>query len=189
MTSTPLRAVFDPRSTDGEISNRARKRPARPLRAPIGLAARAGRGYGARSDKEAAMIRTLTVAMLLVTGLGSAQAAAPKKPVGATAPAAADAVRKPDLADFVEGTYEGDVISDARGSSQSGVTVTVKRIGKNIVEVSCDYARIPTVTIPLTQAMTAILAARGNAVFLLDRAKDPKRLDLTIDDASLSVHR
>jgi hypothetical protein len=130
------------------------------------------------------MIRTLTVAMLVVMGLGSAEAAAPKKPA-----AAAEAVRKPDLADFVEGTYEGDVISDARGSSQSGVTVTVKRIGKNLVEVSCDYARIPKVTIPLTQAMSAILAARGNAVFLMDRAKDPKRLDLTIDDASLSVSR
>jgi hypothetical protein len=125
--------------------------------------------------------------MLLVTGLGNAQAAAPKKPAGAAA--ASTAPRKPDLADFVEGTYEGDVISDARGSSQSGVTITVKRVGKNVVEVSCDYARIPTVTIPLTQAMSAILAARGNAVFLMDRAKDPKRLDLTIDDASLSVRR
>ena len=130
------------------------------------------------------MIRTLTVAILLVAGLGAAQAAVPKPP-----PSATDAVRKPDLADFVEGAYEGDVISDARGSSQSGVTVTVRRVGKNVVEVSCDYARIPTVTIPLTQAMTAILAARGDAVFLLDRAKDPKRLDLTIDDASLSVRR
>ena len=130
------------------------------------------------------MIRSVTVAILLLAGLSAAEAAAPKTPA-----AAADAVRKPDLADFVEGTYQGDVISDARGSSQSGVTVTVKRVGKNLVEVSCDYARIPTVTIPLTQAMTAILAARGNAVFLLDRAKDPKRLDLTIDDASLSVHR
>src|SRR6478609_3244570 len=130
------------------------------------------------------MIRTVAMAVFVLAGLGSAPAATPQKPAAATEPA-----RKPDLADFVEGSYHGNVISDARGSSQSGVTVTVKRVGKNVVEVSCDYARIPTVTIPLTQAMTAILAARGDAVFLLDRDKDPKRLDLTIDDASLSLTR
>jgi len=130
------------------------------------------------------MVRSVTAVMLVLTALDSAPAAAPQKPAAATEPA-----RKPDLADFVEGTYQGDVISDARGSSQSGVTITVKRVGKNMVEVRCDYARIPTVTIPLTQAMSAIVAARGNAVFLLDRDKDPKRLDLTIDDASLSVAR
>lgn len=103
--------------------------------------------------------------------------------------AAAQPQRKLDLADAVAGIYEGDVISDARGSSQSGITITVKRIGKNLVEVSSDYARVPTVTIPLTQAMTAIVAARGDAVFLIDRGKDPRQLSLTIDDASLSVTR
>jgi hypothetical protein len=97
--------------------------------------------------------------------------------------------RKPDLGDTVAGTYEGDVISDSRGSSQSGVTITVERVGKNLVRVSSDYPRIPTVTIPLTQAMTAIIAAKGDSVFLIDRAKDPRRLDLTIDGASLSVTR
>lgn len=97
--------------------------------------------------------------------------------------------RKPDLGDVVAGVYEGDVTSDARGSSQSGVTITVERVGKNLVKVSSDYSRIPTVTIPLTQAMSSILAAKGDAVFVIDRAKDPKRLDLTIDDASLVVTR
>src|SRR6478609_10221252 len=113
------------------------------------------------------MIRTVAMAVFMLVEFGSAQAAAPQ-PAATTEPA-----RKPDLADFVEGTYEGDVISDARGSSQSGVTVTVKRVGKNVIEVSCDYARIPTVTIPLTQAMSSILAARGDAVFVMDRDKDP----------------
>ena len=97
--------------------------------------------------------------------------------------------RKPDLADAVAGVYEGDVISDARGSSQSGVTITVRRTGKNLVEVTSDYPRIPTVSIPLTQAMSAIVAARGTAVFLIDRSKDPRELSLTIDDASLSLRR
>ncbi len=104
-------------------------------------------------------------------------------------PDSVQAQRKPDLGDAVEGVYEGDVISDARGSSRSGVTITVKRVGKNLVEVSSDYARVPTVTIPLTQAMDSIIAARGAAVFVIDRAKDPRALLLTIDDASLSVTR
>jgi len=134
------------------------------------------------------MVRTIALGLLLVATVGRADAAT-KAAAGKTAAAAASQPRKPDLADAVEGTYRGDVISDARGSSQSGVTVTVKRVGKNLVEVSCDYKRIPTVQIPLEQAMTAIVQARGNSVFVIDRAKDDKQLDLTIDDASLSVRR
>lgn len=102
---------------------------------------------------------------------------------------AATPERKPDLADTVAGTYEGDIISDARGSSKSGVTITVVRIGKNLVEVSCDCARIPKVQIPLEKAMDAILASGGPHVFLIETQRDPRRLSLTIDDASLSVEK
>jgi hypothetical protein len=100
---------------------------------------------------------------------------------------AATPERKPDLADMVAGTYEGDIISDARGSSKSGVTITVVRVGKNQVEVSCDCTRIPRVQIPLEKAMDAILASSGPHVFLIDTQRDPRQLSLTIDDASLSV--
>lgn len=111
-------------------------------------------------------------------------------------PAAAHAETKPataphkaDLADRVAGTYNGAVISDARGSSKNDVTITVTRIGANKVEIKSDYARIPTVTIPLEKAMDAILAASGPWVFLLDTVRLPDRLDLTIDDASWSGTR
>jgi len=87
--------------------------------------------------------------------------------------------RKPDLADAAEGTYLGDVISDSKGSSQSGVTLTVTRVGPNLVRVNADYPRLPVVQVPLTQAMGKILQARGNSVFLLDRAKSPAQLDVT----------
>jgi hypothetical protein len=97
--------------------------------------------------------------------------------------------RRADLADFAAGTYFGDVISDARGSSRSDVTVTVTRVGPNLVEVSSDYARVPTVRIQLTQAMSAIVAEGADYVFLIQRDQDPNRLSLTIDDASLSVER
>lgn len=97
--------------------------------------------------------------------------------------------RRADLADFAAGTWVGDVISDARGSSRSDVTVTVQRVGPNLVEVTSDYPRIPTARIRLTQAMEAILAEGTDHVFLIQRDSDPDQLTLTIDDASLSVRR
>lgn len=124
-----------------------------------------------------ASVFAVSLAMLLPAG--AALAETPK-----AAPA-----RQADLADRVAGTYKGDVISDARGSSRNGVTITVTRTGPNRVEVKSDYPRIPTVTIALEKAMDAILAASGPSVFLLDTVRSPERLDLTIDDASWSGNR
>lgn len=128
------------------------------------------------------------MALFLLAALAMTPAAAPIAADPQRPPRAAPA-RKPDLAYAVEGIYEGDVISDARGGSQSGVTITVRRVGRNLVEVSSDYDRIPTTRIAITRAMTAIMQAGTNAVFLIDQAKDPAQLSLTIDDASLSVRR
>ena len=94
-----------------------------------------------------------------------------------------------DLATFAEGTFVGDVISDSRESSRSGVTVRVTRVGPNLVEIRCDYARVPTVRIALELAMNAVIAASGDNVFLINRDQDPDRLELTIDGASLSLTR
>lgn len=87
--------------------------------------------------------------------------------------------RKPDLADAAQGTYLGDVISDSEGSSRSNVTVTVKRIDTNLVRLTSDYARLPTIDVPLTQAMDKILNASGTTTFLLDRSKSPIHLDIS----------
>lgn len=104
---------------------------------------------------------------------------------GAAAPPAPVAV-KPDLADIAAGTYTGDVISDARGSSQSDVTITVTKVGPNQVEISSDYARLPRFTTRLTRALNTIQQSSGNNVFLLDLSKRPAGLDITVDDASWS---
>lgn len=127
------------------------------------------------------MLRTLIVATSLALSLPSGAALAePPKAVPA---------HKADLADRVAGTYKGNVVSDARGSSRNNVAITVTRTGPNKVEIKSDYPRIPTVTIPLEQAMDAILAASGPSVFLVDTVRSPDRLDLTIDDASWSGNR
>ncbi|MDZ4375846.1 MAG: hypothetical protein U1C74_31065 [Phenylobacterium sp.] len=91
----------------------------------------------------------------------------------------AQAQRKPDLADAVAGTYAGDVISDSKGPSRSGVSLTVTRTGPNTVQVTSDYARLPTITVPLEAVMSTIQAARGDSVFLYDRAK--KQLDVSFN--------
>ena len=106
-------------------------------------------------------------------------------PISAAQTAAAK--RKPDLADAVAGTYEGKVTADARGSSGTEVEIVVKRVGKNLVEVSSDYDRVPTVRIPLIRAMTTIMYGRGHNGFLIEQHKDPRRLDLSIDGVTMLV--
>lgn len=125
------------------------------------------------------MMRALLLATLSVTAsaaLTSAAVAVPaKKPV--------------DYAAQVAGVWQGDVTSDARGSSRTGVTVTITRIGPNRVEIACDYARIPTVQVGLGRYADSLQAVSGPVVFLILLDKDPNRLDLTIDDAALTVRR
>jgi hypothetical protein len=101
----------------------------------------------------------------------------------------APAASRHDLADIAQGSYSGDVISDARGASRSDVHLAVRKVAPNQVEVSSDYERLPVFRARLTRAMQTIQNADGNAVFLLDLSKSPHRLDVTVDDASWSGSR
>lgn len=96
--------------------------------------------------------------------------------------------KKLDLADVVAGLYNGDVMSDARGSSQSDVTISIDKVAPGTVRVTSDYERIPERTFRLTRAMQTIQNQGGEPgeVFLFDQAKSPPNLMLTIDDASWS---
>jgi len=88
---------------------------------------------------------------------------------------------RPDLATALEGVWEGDVISDSKGSSQSDVTVTIRRTGRNLIAITSDYKRLPAVTVKLTRAMQTILAAGGNTVIYYDTAKGTRQLDITFE--------
>lgn len=130
-------------------------------------------------------MRKLRLALFAVAGLTMLI------PAGASAEA-----KKPtkaqhvlDLADVSAGTYFGDVISDSRGSSQSDVTITVAKTGPNTVRVSSSYPRLPTFSVHLTRAMQTIQQASGDNVFLIDQAKSPWSLDVTVDGASWSGTR
>jgi hypothetical protein len=89
-----------------------------------------------------------------------------------------------DLADIAAGVYHGDVISDARGASRSGVTIVVTKSAPNTVTVTSNYGRLPPFTIRLTRAMNTIQQVGSSVVFLLDLSKGPYGLDITDDDAS-----
>lgn len=98
---------------------------------------------------------------------------------------------RPDLADVAAGTYYGNVTSDARGSGQSDVTITVTKTAPNTVSVSSSYPRLPTFTTRLTRAMQTIQQTGTQpggkwVVFLLNLDKTPRHLDITDDDASWS---
>ena len=111
-----------------------------------------------------------------------APAAAAPAPTAAPTPVPKSTpTRKPDLADFVAGEYFGDVISDSRGSSRTGVSLTLTRVGPNRVQITSDYPRLPTVEVVIMQAMQSIIAAEGNNVFVIDRAKDASRLGVTFN--------
>ena len=82
------------------------------------------------------------------------------------------------------------MISDSRGSSRSGVTITISKTGPATVQIVSSYRRLPTVSTRLERVMDTVQAS-GTAtgpleVFLLDTTKSPLRLDLTIDGASWS---
>jgi hypothetical protein len=99
--------------------------------------------------------------------------------------------KKVDLADVVVGLYHGDVMSDARGSSQSDVAISIDKVAPGTVRVTSDYERIPERTFRLTRAMQTIQNQGGEPgeVFLYDQSKSPPNLMLTIDDASWSGTR
>jgi hypothetical protein len=98
----------------------------------------------------------------------------------------ASAKPRPDLADVAQGTYHGDVISDSRGESRSGVTITVTKTGPSTVRVTSDYRRLPAFTARLERVMNTIQKTGGPEVFLLDLGKSPAGLDVTVDEASWS---
>lgn len=100
--------------------------------------------------------------------------------IAATAPPAQSA-RKPDLADMMAGTYQGNVTSDSRGSSRSDVTLTLTRVGVNQVRITSDYPRLPVVTVPIKRVMQSVMAASGTTVFFYDMMRQPPRLDVSFN--------
>ena len=87
--------------------------------------------------------------------------------------------RRLDLADVAEGVYEGDVVSDSKGESKAGVRLMVTRIDVDKVRITSDYARLPSIDVPLQLAMGRIVSGKGDSPFVLDRSKNPPHLDVS----------
>jgi len=107
-------------------------------------------------------------AALLLVGLGAAvvwwRSPGHTPPPGATMPSGTRA----DLADLVAGTYFGNVVADAKGPSQSDVTVTVTKLGPRRVRVSADYDRLRTADVDVTRIDDRIVNAAGSTTLILD---------------------
>jgi hypothetical protein len=86
-----------------------------------------------------------------------------------------------ELADLTAGTFYGSVVSDASGSGQSDVTVTVTKIGPRRVRVSSDYPRLATVEVDVTRFAHSIGSARGPSTFHLEMDTQPWRLEFSPD--------
>jgi hypothetical protein len=81
-----------------------------------------------------------------------------------------------ELADLVVGNYDGDVIADSKGSSQSDIAVTVAKIDRLKVRVVSDYPRIGAVEITLTRTGNQIINAGGDTPFVVDLDRSPATL-------------
>lgn len=90
--------------------------------------------------------------------------------------------KKPTLSDLVVGTYQGDVISDSKGSSKNNVTLTVAKKGPSTVLVTSNYGRLGAVMVNL-EAMSnrMILSTGGRSTFVYDPTKRPIKLDYSPD--------
>jgi hypothetical protein len=130
-------------------------------------------------------VRIMRTRLLFLAVLAIAGFAAPQAPLDAKQPTRPSAPRL-DLADTAAGVYEGAVISDARGSSRDNVTLTVVKVGPNMVQITSSYKRLPTFTARLERVMHTIQQVGTEHLFLLDLSRSPRRLDIHVDEASWS---
>ena len=49
------------------------------------------------------------------------------------------------------------------------MTLILTRIGPNIVQITSDYERLPSITVPLEKAMTAVVNRRGDSAFAFNK--------------------
>ena len=126
----------------------------------------------------------LALAVSAIDGAGGALAA-PKPAPRHIEPAE----KRPDLADALAGTYDGAVTSDARGSSRGSVAVTVTRVGRNQINISSDYARIPDMVAGLENASGTILSTTRGITIVVDRNRDGDKLDLSAADLTFLGRR
>jgi len=82
-----------------------------------------------------------------------------------------------EIADLVAGTYYGDVVADSKGSSQTGVTVTIAKVGKRRVRITSDYERLGDEEVDLSTVGNVIVSTGNGASLSLDVDQTPPRLD------------
>lgn len=96
-------------------------------------------------------------------------------------PIAAERRKPVELADLVAGSYYGDVVSDAKGSSRSDVTVTIAKVDKHRVRITSDYTRLGTTETDLTKVGNSIQNTGEGPLLLLELDRNPPLLTYNPD--------
>jgi hypothetical protein len=78
-----------------------------------------------------------------------------------------------DLASLVVGHYEGDVLSDSKGSSRRHVPLSITQVDGVTVRVSSSEPRIGTLDIRIYRYENRILADGGDSSFIVDLDRRP----------------
>ncbi|MGH7797633.1 MAG: toll/interleukin-1 receptor domain-containing protein [Candidatus Binatia bacterium] len=115
----------------------------------------------------------LTVIIILAIGFG-VYWRLPRTPEPLIEKKSAESVA---LADSVAGTYDGDVISDSQGASQSNVTVTLTKVGQRRVKVTSDYNRLDSHEVDLTKIGQMILSTSSTVVLSINLDEHPPGLN------------
>lgn len=123
--------------------------------------------------------RAWKVASLAALLLAGQAGPAPAQRAGGTASAA-----RGDFAHMASGTYAGDLVSDPSGGPRSPARVTVVRTGPNQVRVTSDHKRLPSFSARLARSQDSLRNVDGGAVFLLDLARTPRTLSVTVEGTS-----
>ncbi len=84
-----------------------------------------------------------------------------------------------DLAPLIVGSYTGDIISDSRGSSRTGVSVSVTRIDTNRVRLTSSDRGLGSVDIAIERIDEQVISSGGDTPLRVNLQEHPLRLDYT----------
>jgi hypothetical protein len=141
--------------------------------APVAVVAAVPRARHTTATRPARYV-VVTALVLLALGVGlyawRGRGAAPSgSATPESSPRASDG--SSTLADLVAGIYFGNVVSDAKGPSQSDVTVTITKLGARRVRISTDYERLRTMEVDLTLIGDKVMSAAGPSTLILENDK------------------
>ena len=111
-----------------------------------------------------------------------AQTAQPQSPCVQKPDPKRPSLRVCDVADLVQGTYVGEIISDSRGATPPpGVQIIINltRIGRNRVQITTNTPQLPGADVSVQLASGKVVNTSGENTIFIDLAQSPWFIDYT----------